>query len=230
MAIVAAVAAEHGIPFVCVPAGTRNHFALDLGVARRDLIGALDAFTDGLERHVDLGEVNRRVFVNNVSIGIYGDAVQQTGYRDAKARTLLETAREVLGPTAAAPGIRLLDDLGRTHADPAVVLVSNNPYAIDQPLACGTRPRLDGGQLGVVVLDRPTEAKRPQATAWSTRSVDVQSPSRVNLGIDGEAVTLESPLRFAVRARALRVRISARHPGVSPSALAPPLPRRAPKT
>jgi hypothetical protein len=46
LAVVAAVAAAHGIPFVCVPAGTRNHFALDVGVDRHDVIGALDAFTE----------------------------------------------------------------------------------------------------------------------------------------------------------------------------------------
>ena len=73
---VAAVAAAHGIPFVCVPVGTRNHFALDAGVDRRDVIGALDAFTDGVERQIDMAEVNGRAFLNNASLGIYGDAVR----------------------------------------------------------------------------------------------------------------------------------------------------------
>ena len=70
LAVVAAVAAAHGIPFVCVPAGTRNHFALDVGVDRRDLTGALDAFTEGVERRIDTAEVNGRMFLNNVSLGI----------------------------------------------------------------------------------------------------------------------------------------------------------------
>ena len=114
---VAAVAARaHGLPFVCVPAGTRNHFALDVGVDRHDLVGALDAFGDhGVERSIDVAEVNGRVFLNNVSLGIYGEAVQQTAYRDAKVRTLLETTTEVLGPSRAAPEVRLVDDLGREH-------------------------------------------------------------------------------------------------------------------
>jgi AcrR family transcriptional regulator len=76
LAVVAAVAAAHGIPFVCVPAGTRNHFALDVGVDRHDVIGALDAFTDGVERQIDIAEVNGRAFLNNASLGIYGDAVR----------------------------------------------------------------------------------------------------------------------------------------------------------
>ena len=92
LAVVAAAAAAHGLPFICVPAGTRNHFALDLGVDRHDVAGALDAFSDGFERRIDLAEVNGRPFLNNVSLGIYGEAVKQSAYRDAKVRTLVETA------------------------------------------------------------------------------------------------------------------------------------------
>ena len=100
-AIVAAVAAEHGLPYACVPAGTRNHFALDLGVDRDDVVGALDAFVDGGERVVDLADVNGRVFVNNVSLGLYAEAVQREGYRDAKLRTIMDTVPDALGPGGA---------------------------------------------------------------------------------------------------------------------------------
>lgn len=96
-ALVAKVAAELGLPFACIPSGTRNHFALDLGVDRDDVVGALDALLDGRERVVDLAEVNGRVFVNNVSLGLHAQAVQREGYRDAKLRTILDTAPEVLG-------------------------------------------------------------------------------------------------------------------------------------
>jgi len=138
LAVVAAAAAAHGIPFVCVPAGTRNHFALDVGVDRHDVTGALDAFTGGVERLIDMAEVNGRTFLNNVSLGIYGEAVRSPAYRDAKARTLLEIAAEVMGPSAEAPAMCLVDDLGREHHHLAVVLVSNNPYALDRPLIEGT--------------------------------------------------------------------------------------------
>ncbi len=97
-AVVAMVAAEQDLPYACIPAGTRNHFALDLGVDRDDVVGALDAFVGGRERRVDLAEVNGRVFVNNVSIGLYAEAVQREGYREAKLRTILDTLPEVLGP------------------------------------------------------------------------------------------------------------------------------------
>jgi diacylglycerol kinase family enzyme len=141
LAVVAAVAAAHGIPFVCVPAGTRNHFALDVGVDRHDLTGSLDAFTGGVERQIDTAELNGRMFLNNVSLGIYGDAVRSPAYRDAKVRTLLETAAEVIGLGAEAPALDLTDDLGREHRHPAIVLVSNNPYALDRPLVRGTARR-----------------------------------------------------------------------------------------
>jgi diacylglycerol kinase family enzyme len=211
MAIVAAAASEHDLPFVCVPAGTRNHFARDLGVARHDPVGALAAFTEGVERRIDVGEVDGQVFVNNVSMGIYGDAVQRSEYRSAKLRTLLETADQVLGPSAAAPPLHVVDDRGREHSHPAVLLVSNNPYALERPLVAGARPRLDTGLLGVVVLGRPDERPHRAGRAWTASRLDVGAGGPVHAGRDGEAITLDPPLNFAIRPGALRVRIARRH-------------------
>ena len=207
LAVVAAAALAHGLPFVCVPAGTRNHFALDLGVDRSDLVGSLDAFTDGVERRIDVAEVNGRLFLNNVSLGIYGDAVRQPTYRDAKARTLLETAAQVLGPSAAATGLQLVDDLGRSHRDPDVVLVSNNPYALEPPRSPGTRPTLQSGRLGIIVLDRPRTGQGPGRT-WAAPRLELTAPSPLHAGVDGEAVELTPPLLFVTRPAALRVRIA----------------------
>jgi diacylglycerol kinase family enzyme len=206
LAVVASAALAHELPFVCVPAGTRNHFALDLGVDRSDLVGSLDAFTDGVERRIDVAEVNSRLFLNNVSLGIYGDAVQQPTYRGAKARTLLQTAAEVLGPGAAAVDLQLVDDRGRSHRNPAVVLVSNNPYSLEPPHAPGTRASLDSGRLGILVLDE-ARAGQPPGRTWTATHFDVTGPTPVHAGVDGEAVDLTPPLRFIIRHNALRVRI-----------------------
>jgi diacylglycerol kinase family enzyme len=222
LAVVAAAAAAHGLPFVCVPAGTRNHFALDLGVDPHDVIGALDAFTDGIERRIDVAEVNGRVFVNNVSLGIYGDAVRSPAYRDAKVRTLLETAKKVLGPSVEVPALRLVDDVGREHRHLALVLVSNNPYALDRPLARGARPALESGRLGIIVLDAPGEGPHPPGRAWSAPRLEVGAAAPVHAGVDGEAVDLSPPLQFTIRPRALRVRISSRHQGMPRSAPSSP--------
>jgi diacylglycerol kinase family enzyme len=218
LAVVAAVAASHDLPFVCIPAGTRNHFALDVGVDRHDLPGALEAFSSGVERRIDMADVNGWLFLNNVSLGIYGDAVQRPSYRDAKVRTLVETAQQVLGPSTRASALLLTDDAGREYREPAVVLVSNNPYALDRPVARGSRPALDTGQLGIVVLDAPAHRPHPPARAWTAAYLEVGAPATVHAGIDGEAADLSGPLRFAIRPASLRVRISARHPGASPSA------------
>jgi diacylglycerol kinase family enzyme len=231
-AVVAAVAVTHGLPFVCVPAGTRNHFALDLGVDPHDMLGALDAFTGGIERLIDVADVNGRLFLNNVSLGVYGDAVRSPAYRDAKMRTLLETAKKVLGPRAEVPALRLVDDLGREHQHLALVLVSNNPYTLDRPLTPGARPALDSGRLGIIVLDAPGPAPHPSGAApgraWSAPRLDVSALPPVHAGLDGEAIDLSPPLQFTIRPRALRVRIFPRQQGMPPAAPLSPARRTRP--
>jgi diacylglycerol kinase family enzyme len=208
LAVVASAASSHGIPFICIPAGTRNHFARDIGLDPHDLVGALDAFTDSLEGSIDLGDVSGRPFLNNVSLGVYGAAVQRESYRDAKARTLFETAAAGLGPSAELPGLRLVDDLGVVHTDPAVILVSNNPYAPHRPGRTAMRPALDSGRLGVLMLRRPGGAARRPGRAWAARSLEVTADDVVTAGVDGEAVRLDPVIHFAVRSRALRLRIA----------------------
>jgi len=221
-AIVAAIAAEQGLPYVCVPAGTRNHFALDLGVDRDDVVGALDAFTNGRERIVDLAEVNGRVFVNNVSLGVYAEAVQSAGYRDAKLKTLADTVPTVLGPAGDALDLRFTGADGREHNTGAVVMVSNDPYRLGRVLGSGTRPRLDTGTLGITVAgEDPAGGPKKRIDEWSAPSFEVRSDGPVAAGIDGEAAKLDPPLRFRTRPQALRVRIAPQHPGASPSAAMP---------
>ncbi len=223
-ALVAAIAAEHDLPYACIPSGTRNHFALDLGVDREDVVGALDAFFDGGERYVDLGEVNGRVFVNNVSLGVYAEAVSQEGYREAKLQTLLETLSDSLGPDGEASELRWTDPDGAAQVSTALILVSNNPYRLGPTIGSGTRPRLDTGQLGVVDFHPPVAGEKSEAARWRelrTPELEIESDAPIPLGVDGEALVMESPLRFRVRPQALRVRIAHKHPGASPSAEVP---------
>jgi diacylglycerol kinase family enzyme len=230
-AIVAAIAAEKDLPYACIPAGTRNHFALDLGVDRDDVVGALDAFAGGGERRVDLAEVNGRVFVNNVSLGMYAEAVQQAGYRNAKLRTLLDTVPDVVGPDAAPPSVHWLHDGGEESG--VALLVSNNPYRLGRAIGSGTRPRLDGGTLGIAVFGQSDIAndtvtqRHLGLRQWSQATFEVSSEKPVPAGIDGEAVVLDPPVRFRTRPAALRVRIASAHPGASPSAMLPDSPWQA---
>jgi Diacylglycerol kinase catalytic domain len=84
-ALVAGVAAELDVPLLVISAGTRNHFALDLGLDREDPSRCLDALGEGgVEVRVDLGVIAGRPFVNNASFGAYAAMVQSPAYRDDK--------------------------------------------------------------------------------------------------------------------------------------------------
>lgn len=231
-ALVADIASERDVPFVCIPAGTRNHFALDLGVDRDDVVGALDAFTDGYERRVDLARVNGRVFVNNVSFGVYAAIVQSDEYRDAKLNTAAKMLPELLGSDYDPFDFELDGPPAVASCDPDLILVSNNIYKLEGIGGLGTRERLDEGVLGVIVVEVHNGAELAQLVSlstagrgsayagwheWSTPMLEVRSGKPIDIGIDGEAVTLDSPVRLEVQPGALRVRIAPHHPGVSPA-------------
>ena len=181
-AIVATAAAQHGLPYACIPAGTRNHFALDLGVDRDDVVGALDAFVDGGEHLVDLGEVNGRVFVNNVSMGLYAEAVQSKGYRDAKIRTLLDTVPAAFGPTGSELDLRWVSPDGAVHSSAATILVSNNAYRLGHVVGSGlARGSIPAGSVspscprgattaGDVMLLRRCVSGRPPSSRSTRRT------------------------------------------------------------
>jgi len=221
-ALVATVAARRDVAHVCVPAGTRNHFALDLGLDRDDVVGALDAFTDGVERRIDLARVNDRVFVNNASLGVYAKVVQSDAYRDAKLETWTDMLPDLLGPDAEPIDLEFTAPDGSRWDDAPLVLVSNNPYQVTSMAGAGTRERIDTGQLGVlaarvrsaadvsklVALELVGQVARfPGLMSWSTKEFEVRSSRPVEVGLDGEALVLDPPLRFASMPGALRVRV-----------------------
>ena len=224
-ALVATVAMRHNVPHVCIPAGTRNHFALDLGLDRNDVIGALDAFTDGVERRIDLARVNDHVFVNNASLGVYAEVVQSDAYRDAKLETWTQMLPELLGPKAPPIDLEFEGPDGTELSDAPLVLVSNNPYRLTSLAGAGTRPRLDTGRLGLVaaritgasdiaefvMFETVGQAQRFHGLLeWSEVRFEVRSSSPVAVGLDGEALMLEPPLQFVSLPGALRVRLPER--------------------
>jgi diacylglycerol kinase family enzyme len=187
-------------------------------VNRDDVIGALDAFADARERVVDLAEVNGRVFVNNVTLGVYGEAVQRPEYRNAKVRTVLEVVPSALAPDPSRE-LRWTGPDGDEHARTALLIVSNNEYRLGHGVGDGTRPHLDRGALGVLVVAPP--GTEPAVRVWSEPTFRIDADGPVHAGIDGEAAVLDPPLRFRTRPAALRCLIADRHPGASPSAFAP---------
>jgi len=218
LAAVAAVAARAGVPFVCVPAGTRNHFALDLGLDRNDPVAALAAFDDGLQRHIDLGEVSGRTFLNNVSLGAYGEVVAQEQYRDHKVGTALGSIGDLVGPHADPLPLRFTDGGGNRWDAAVVVLVSNNVYDLAPRPGFGTRATLSDGELGVVAVAGDHVGALLSPVQWSTPEFVVESDRPVRVGIDGESDEMAPPVVFRVRPGALRVRIPRTAPGKSPAA------------
>ncbi len=221
-ALVAGVAARHELPFVVICAGTRNHFAMDLGLDRSDPSTGLDALTDGVELRVDLGAIGERVFVNNASFGVYATVVQSPAYRDDKVRTILRELPDLLTHQI---GPRLTVHAGQAVIDaPQGVLVSNNPYHLGDAAGLGRRARLDSGLLGVfgITVDNAAQAAgllrghhARGLTALTAREVVVDADvGDIPVGVDGEAVRLPTPVICRITPGALRVRVPRHRPGV----------------
>jgi diacylglycerol kinase family enzyme len=219
-ALCAEVAMQHGVPFVCIPAGTRNHLALDLGLDVHDVVSALDAFADGTYAAVDVAYVNDRIFVNNVSLGVYAQIVQSDEYRDAKRETIQAMLPEMLGPDADPFDLHFTGPDGEEHATADVLLVSNNPYELHRLGSVGTRARMDGGRLGIVALTITSPADAAKIVAlnaagqlsrfegwleWDAEEFTVSSDRAIAAGIDGESVSLPSPLHFRTVPGGLRI-------------------------
>jgi diacylglycerol kinase family enzyme len=206
LAPVAEVALGRGLPFVCIPFGTRNHFARDIGLDRDDPVGALDAFVDRQERVIDVGRANGRLFLNNVSLGIYAQLVRRRerhrrrsdAFARLRAFAILAQHRRPLGITIDGQPI------------PArVVLVSNNAYMLDV-FSIGERERLDAGRLHLYIpagLLRRTWVER-EAERFEIGA----AAGRLDAAVDGEPETLETPIEFTIEARVLRVLLP-RDPG-----------------
>jgi diacylglycerol kinase family enzyme len=223
-ALVAAVAAEHDLPFLVVSAGTRNHFAMDLGLDRSDPTRCLDALTDGEELRVDLGDVAGRAFVNTVSFGVYADIVQRPEYRDDKAGTALNLLPDLL----LGEGVRRLDARidGTALSSQQALLVSNNPYVSPNEFSgSGGRPRLDGGELGVLGIRVESAAQAAELAVWGSQStgltvltaqrVEVSSDAdEIPVAVDGEALRMPTPVVCSLCPGALRVLVPRDRPGV----------------
>ncbi|HEX6677282.1 MAG TPA: diacylglycerol kinase family protein [Actinomycetes bacterium] len=220
LGLVAAVAVEADVPFVCIPVGTRNHFAMDLGLDRGDPLAALDAFA-GPERRIDVGVVGTRMFLNNVSLGAYAEVVAEPGYRAEKLATAHDVLLGALRGERSLLKVEFSDPHGRRYHDVLVLLVANNRYELGGGGELGARTRLDDGVLQVSALRARTgaalaglaariAARRARQGAgwaqWTTAALRVDAGSaELPAGIDGEAVVLRPPFEFRVLPLALRV-------------------------
>jgi diacylglycerol kinase family enzyme len=205
LAPVAEVALELDVPFVCIPFGTRNHFARDLGLDRGDPLGALAAFDDDADEHrIDVGSLGDRLFLNNVSLGAYASLVhrreqhRRRGEALARLKALLKTARHRHRVHARVNG---------ESVTARALLIGNNLYELELS-TLGERKRLDAGELQLWTADGWTPR------AWHERvapSFTIEpGAAQVRAAIDGEPVVLESPIRAESLPGALRVRVPGR--------------------
>ena len=223
-ALVAGIAAEHDLPFLVISAGTRNHFAMDLGLDRDNPAACLDALTDGVEQRIDLGIIGERTFVNNASFGAYAEIVESPAYRDDKTGTTLQMLPEILNGHK---GAKLTATAGdATITGPQALLVSNGPYELNDIAGLGRRARLDAGTLGVVAvtvnsaLQAATLLRGARGQGLTTLIaeevvVNAEVPE-IPVGIDGETVMMPTPVRCTIRPKVLRVRVPRDRPGVPP--------------
>lgn len=232
-AVAAEVAMERDLAFVCVPSGTRNHFARDLGLDPADPIGALEAFAHAEERRIGLGMAGDRVFVNNVSLGIYALLVGTEGYRESKALTAAHVLPTVLGPDAEPVDLLFTAPDGREEASYQLILVSNGPYNFTADPRFGSRAGMGDGVLGIAAVKTGegddflqfAEAwwkGHPDASRgwlqWQAPEFEVRSGGPIPAGVDGEALVFDGPLRFRCLPGALRVRVAvARRPHSEPT-------------
>ena len=223
-ALVAGIAAGRDVPMMVISAGTRNHFALDLGLDRDDPASCLNALTDGVELRIDLGLIGNRTFVNNASFGAYAQVVQSPAYRDDKSGTALQMLPDLLSGHKGAHLVVRVD--GQVILDgPQAVLVSNNPYETGDIAGLGRRARLDQGVLGVVGVKIETAAQAAGLLRRAQRSrnvtvltarevvIDADQP-QIPVGIDGESVLMPTPVHCTIRPLSLRVRVPRDRPGV----------------
>ncbi len=222
-ALVAGIAAQHGIPFMVITAGTRNHFALDLGLDRGNPAACLGALSNGVELRVDLGVIGGQTFVNNASFGAYAAVVESPAYRGDKLNTTLKLLPDLLQGhrgarlSARADGVEI--------RAPQALLVANNPYGTTDIAGLSRRARLDRGILGVVGV-RVRNARQAvgllrgsRATGLSVltaKEIEINADApHIPVGIDGESVSLPTPVHCTIHPGALRVWVPRDRPGIT---------------
>ena len=223
-ALVAGVAAEHGLPFVVISAGTRNHFALDLGLDREDPSACLGALSDGVELRVDLGMINGQVFVNNASFGAYAEVVETPAYRGDKLKTTLDLLPDLLQGHRGARLSARADGAETEIRSPQALLVANNPYGTGDIAGLSRRARIDRGVLGVAGVKIRTARQAADLIrgknaaglrVLTTSKIEISADAaQVPVGIDGESVSMSTPVTCTISPAALRVWVPRDRPGV----------------
>lgn len=216
-------AAPH-TPLLPIPAGTRNHFAHDLGI--EDLDTAVDIATSGTTFAIDVGRVNKALFVNNSSIGMYPRLV---AHREAReSRMPKGVAAIVAAWHQLREGRKTNVSIDGTRRRVWAVFVGNNCYGESLRELTG-RERLDEGVLdirvaradgrlsrvrivGAVLFGRVEQSPLIERLKAADVVLEIGSNASIRVALDGEVATMTSPLRYESLPRALTVLVSGSPP------------------
>ena len=206
-----------------LPLGTLNHFARDLGIPT-DLVEAAKLIAARPERHVDVGEMNEHIFINNSAIGLYPrmvvdrDAQQERLGRSKRVAMVIASLRTLARFNHQRLTLTVND--AKQRVDTPLLFVGNNEYRTDLG-AAGRRQSIEDGELSVYVMRKKTRRGFVAATVRAlfdrTRPDDMEKidgVERLRVGshrgslvvsLDGEVVRAIPPLDYRIRKRALRV-------------------------
>ena len=205
-----------------LPLGTLNHFARDMRIPF-DLEAAAETIVAGHTTEVDVAEVNSRIFLNNSSLGLYPIIVRE---REKRQRLGFGKWPAFVWATIQALrrypflDVRLRVNDHLLDRTTPFVFVGNNEYAMDS-LNIGLRNRLDRGVLSIYITHRTSRLRLISLAfrallgrlrndrdflALSSNEVKIETArKRLRVAFDGEVEVMESPLRYQIRRRALRV-------------------------
>lgn len=216
-----------GRPLGILPLGTLNHLARDAGIPA-DLEEAVAIIAAGHVRAIDLAEVNGRIFVNNSSVGLYPEMVR---LREAEQERKGRSKRLAMLSASMATLRHFRRHRLWIHAEgleapihTPLLFVGNNRYEVNL-FALGRREALDGGELCVYAIRARSriglfwagirgifgrlDQQRDFVTAY-VQSLEVSTNrSALTISADGEAVLMETPLRYRIRPKALKLIVPA---------------------
>lgn len=222
---VAKVAIEENLPLVVLPGGTRCHFARDVGFDPKEIGDALASFY-GIERRVDVGSINGRIFLNNASFGLYADVVDKPDYRNHKVRTTREVLRSLLNGDTPYYALSFTDDKQKKHRHAAQILVGVNAYETVNIFEFGRRRAMNQGilqitavtkltdeligqMMGTIVLNQSFEdSNTGHVEQWEAAKFSVNSKSKqLVVGVDGEREEYTAPVTIKILPKALRLMV-----------------------
>lgn len=218
----AAAVAGTDVDLVVIPAGTLNHFARDHGVPT-DLDAACAIASSGRVQAVDVGWVNGRLFLNTSSVGVYANFVRvrerlepRFGYWGSSTLAMVRSFARVRPFQVWFES----DAVQRPYETP-LVFVAVGERELKLPRLGG---RVEGGRAGLhVMVVRGRTRARIVALSLAAAARGLRALSRTphfdsylvsscrieqrhsTVAVDGEIVTLPSPLAYRLGEKALKI-------------------------